>query len=120
MRRISNLAVLNDFDIVLSDPVAGTLSIRRQKSSKISGGTGNAEFVSCKWTAGSIGDIHAVPALTATVSVRQNGSASTVLVNTRVNTEYPALKGAISLPESETDCVSNEKLESMIAEAIQG
>lgn len=116
VRRVTNAVVLEGFEIQVSDPVSGTLSVKRER-----GPQGNADFLTCNFAKGSIADVNGVTVLTATLSLRQGGAAASVVVNTRTITSYPSLVGtALAMAPTETACVSNGKVEELVRQAITG
>jgi hypothetical protein len=116
VRRVTNAAVLEGFEVQVSDPVSGTLSIKRERGPK-----GNAAFLACNFAPGSIADENGVTVLTATISLRQSGTTAALVVNTRTITSYPSLAGtALAMPPTESACVSNGKVEELVLQAISG
>lgn len=116
VRRVTNAAVVEGFGVSVSDPVTGTLVLKRERGPK-----GNAAFLKCNFAAGSIADENGATELVVTISLRQEASVSTVIVNTRTVTSYPSLQGtALAMPPTETACVSNGRVEEIVQGAIAG
>lgn len=114
VQRITAAVVIDGFEIVLSDPVTGTLVAKRERGPK-----GNSDYLRCAFAKGSIAETHGVTSLVVSISIRKLGNQSSVLVNTRTTTTYPTLmNGLLARPPSEVDCVTNGKAEESIRQAI--
>jgi hypothetical protein len=114
VQRITAAVVIDGFEIVLSDPVTGTLVAKRERGPK-----GNSDFLRCAFAKGSIAETHGVTSLVVSISIRNLNGVNSVLVNTKTTTIYPTLMNSLlAKPPSEVDCVTNGKAEDGIRQAI--
>lgn len=114
VRRAANQAVLNGFDVVLSDPVAGTLSVKRQ-----GGYDENRPFLSCNMHKDSIAATHLNNVLTVTLSYRRATPTPNVVLSARTLNSFPTLSGLMALPDNSTSCVSNGTFEAEVLKALK-
>jgi hypothetical protein len=114
IRCATNQAVLNGFDVVLSDPVSGTLSVKKQ-----GGYDENRLLLTCNMHKDSIAATHLNNILTVTLSYRRAAPVSNVVLAARTLNSFPTLQGLMALPANSTSCVSNGTFEAEVLRALK-
>jgi hypothetical protein len=114
IRRATNQAVLSGFDVVLSDPVSGTLSVKKQGTYDE-----NRLLLSCNMHKDSISATHLNNVLTVTLSYRRATPVSNVVLASRTLNSFPTLQGVMATPANSTSCVSNGTFEAEVLKALK-
>ena len=114
IRRVAGALVARGFVVVVSDADGGVLTTVRTRAPK-----GNADLLTCNWAVGSIAEANGASTISLSLSARARADGTTaVIVGTRTLVSYPSLRGALAMPDSESDCASNGAAEAAVAAAI--
>ena len=104
---------LDGFDIVTADASGGIVSARRSGEGQTMDG-----LLSCKWPAGSTGDLRKRATMNVTVvATADSVNGSRVVVRSSVNAFVPGFEEAGS-PGTSSECASNGQIEAHLRSAI--
>lgn len=112
---VARTLAADGFEIVTSDATGGVVSAKRLRAK-----LGNADFISCRFAAGSLANNNMETTLFVTFTAQKSDAGAAGTITSRVNVAFPGFQGsALAMPPSDDDCTSNGTEESKIAAAVK-